>query len=269
MATPTSTQKMPRSWPCTGSGLKHEVVEEVAAEQQARDADAAIQQHAQRHHRLHQRFGHDLARICQAVDQRIQHHAGGADDAGLEPAAGAEIAVELHVQRKEQDERNQQLGNDAQDDVVSHGLRHFHPGFVSGAASPQQGHHARAGREHDDGLAEGVVAAVAGEHGGHYIGHAGFFDSIVQVARRHMLVDRCLRIGERRQTQRAVDQQTAHGDRECQRQPWLAQWFGLFALAEKERAEKEHRGDACPTAASVIATSTASSATSTVAVRKL
>ena len=45
------------------------------------------------------------------------------DHAGLEAAARAEIAMELHVEREQQDERDQQFGDDAQDEVVPHGLR--------------------------------------------------------------------------------------------------------------------------------------------------
>jgi hypothetical protein len=44
---------------------------------------------------------------------------GGEDHAGLEAAAGAEVAVELHIQREQQDERDQQLGDDPQDQVTS------------------------------------------------------------------------------------------------------------------------------------------------------
>jgi hypothetical protein len=57
----------------------------------------------------------------QAVDQGVEDHRCGEDDAGLEAAAGAEVAVELHIQREQQDERDQQLGDHAQDEVVSWG----------------------------------------------------------------------------------------------------------------------------------------------------
>ena len=46
--------------------------------------------------RVHGLFG-------QAVDQAVEDHRRGQDDAGLEAAAGAEVAVELHIQHEQQD----------------------------------------------------------------------------------------------------------------------------------------------------------------------
>ena len=51
--------------------------------------------------------------------RKQDHHRRG-DDAGLEAAARPVIAMELHIERKQQNERQDQLGADAQDEIEAH-----------------------------------------------------------------------------------------------------------------------------------------------------
>ena len=69
---------------------------------------------------LRETVGREAPARGQPVDDGVEHHRGGGDDAGLEAAAGAEVAVELHVQREHQHVRHEQLGDDAQDQVIAH-----------------------------------------------------------------------------------------------------------------------------------------------------
>ena len=55
-----------------------------------------------------------------AEGDREQDDHAGRDDAGLKAAARAEIAVELNVKREQQDERQDELGADAKDEVEAH-----------------------------------------------------------------------------------------------------------------------------------------------------
>ena len=63
----------------------------------------------------------------------VEDDAGGRDHAGLEAAARTEVAVKLHVQREQQDERDEKLGDHPQDQVVAH--RAFLPRCAAGAAA--------------------------------------------------------------------------------------------------------------------------------------
>ena len=56
----------------------------------------------------------------EAEGDREQNDHAGRDDAGLEAAARPEIAVELDVQREQQDERQDELGADAKDEIEAH-----------------------------------------------------------------------------------------------------------------------------------------------------
>ena len=52
-------------------------------------------------------------------DSEEDDHTGG-DDAGLKAPARTEIAVELNVQREQKDERQDELGADAKDEIETH-----------------------------------------------------------------------------------------------------------------------------------------------------
>ena len=56
-----------------------------------------------------------------AEDDGIQNDHAGGDHPGLESSAGPELAVELHVEGEEQDERQEKLDADAQDEIELHG----------------------------------------------------------------------------------------------------------------------------------------------------
>ena len=63
-------------------------------------------------------FGVDPAQMQVRMEEVIDY----VDRRGLEAAARAEVAVELHVQREEQDVGHEQFGHDAQDGAVLHAL---------------------------------------------------------------------------------------------------------------------------------------------------
>jgi hypothetical protein len=105
-----------------GVPVQHEIVEVVAAEQQAGHADAGIDQHAARDHRLDHGVRDEAARRGKAEDQCVEDDCHGDDDAGLESAPRAKLAVEVHVERKEQHERNEELRDDAENEVAPHGF---------------------------------------------------------------------------------------------------------------------------------------------------
>ncbi len=100
--------------------VEHEVVEEIAAQQQADQADAGINQHACRHHRFHQPFGNHAPGVSQAVDQRIENDGCGNDHARLEAAARTEVAVKLDIEREDQDEGQEYLRDNSQHEVALH-----------------------------------------------------------------------------------------------------------------------------------------------------
>src|SRR5688572_14066103 len=64
---------------------EHEVVEVIAAEDEAGEAHARIQEDAEREECLDEPVGHDPPRLRQSVDQRIKDHRGGHDYSGLKP----------------------------------------------------------------------------------------------------------------------------------------------------------------------------------------
>ena len=119
-STPNSTAKIPISWPCGASLARRRIVEIIAPEPEPGDAGAGVDQHAQRHHALDQALRRDALGGLHAENEGIEDHHAGGDDARLEAAAGPEVAVELYVERKQQDERQKQLGADAQDEVELH-----------------------------------------------------------------------------------------------------------------------------------------------------
>ena len=47
----------------------------------------------------------------------------GQNHPSLESTSRTEVTMELHIQGEKQNERDQQLGHDPQDQVISHGLR--------------------------------------------------------------------------------------------------------------------------------------------------
>ena len=139
----------------------------------------------------------------------------GGDDAGLKAAARAEIAVELNVQREQQDERQDELGADAKDEIEAHCALSSRSAPPASCAAQEQ-HHADAGSEDHGGLAEGVVAAIVGQHRGDHVRHVGFLDRVGDVARRDVLVDDRVGGPERRQHERAPDENPASPDRDEQ-----------------------------------------------------
>ena len=160
----------------------------------------------------------DALRRLEPEGDREQDHHSGADDAGLEAAARPVVAVELHVEREQQDERQDQLGADAQDEIEAHGTRLVRFGAAPPAQRAQEQHHADAGGEDHRRLAERVVAAVVGQHRGHDVRHIRLLDRVGEIARRDVLVDRRIRRAERRQHERAPDHHPAGDDRDEQRQ---------------------------------------------------
>ena len=66
------------------------------------------------------RLGHHAARIRETVDQCIEDNGRCNDHTRLEASAGTKVAVELHVQRKDEDERQEHLGDDPQDQIALH-----------------------------------------------------------------------------------------------------------------------------------------------------
>jgi hypothetical protein len=68
--------------------------------------------------------------------------------------------------------------------------------------------------------------------------------ALAQIAGLDVLVHRRLRIGERRQAERAVDQHAADQHGEAERQPGTVHRPRLFAARQVQRPEQEHRGDA-------------------------
>ena len=63
---------------------------------------------------------HGAAQRFGTENQTIENKAGRKDDPGLEAPARSEIAVKLHIKRKQQDHRNDDLGNDAKHRIVDH-----------------------------------------------------------------------------------------------------------------------------------------------------
>ncbi len=104
----------------------------------------------------------------------MQDHGDGEDDACLEAAAGAEVAVELHVECKERDDRDQQLGSDTQHNVVvARGIERLRRCRGGALAEAEHQGHADACGEDNGGLAQRVKATIAGKHGGDDVGRAG------------------------------------------------------------------------------------------------
>ena len=101
-------------------GGQRGIVQILAAQKHPGHAGACIDQHAQPDRRAGDGGRRDLPRVFHAVDQREEETGGSEDHAGLEAAARAEIAVKLDVEREQDDERRQQLGDDAQDDMLDH-----------------------------------------------------------------------------------------------------------------------------------------------------
>src|SRR5690606_20386983 len=96
------------------------VVEKIATEQNAEQADPGIEQDAAGDAAAQEAVGNDAFGGVDAVDENEQDEGGSEDHAGLEPAARAHLAVKLHVQREQEDERHQESGDDAENDVVPH-----------------------------------------------------------------------------------------------------------------------------------------------------
>ena len=119
-STPASTRKIPSSCPCAESRASARIVEKVLAEQQAGDPGARIDEHAERDHSLDQRLRRDpLRRIEAERDRKKDDHSGG-DDTGLKAAARPIVAVELHIEGEQQNERQDELGADAKDEIEAH-----------------------------------------------------------------------------------------------------------------------------------------------------
>ncbi len=103
-----------------GVGIEHEIVEKIAAQQQSGKPYAGIDQHTGGEHGFHQPVRHHAAGGVHAENQGIENHGGGQNRAGLEATAGAEIAMELHIQREQQNEGDQQFPDHPQHQVVLH-----------------------------------------------------------------------------------------------------------------------------------------------------
>ena len=121
-----------------------------------------------RHHRFHERLGDHLARVGQAEDQRVEDHRGSEDDPGLKAAAGAEVAMELDVEREQENERDDHLGHHAQDQVVPHRLAFLARRRRSNATTPAPAVNTTVVSP------KRVVAAVAREHGRDDVRHRDF-----------------------------------------------------------------------------------------------
>ena len=85
-------------------GRQDPVVEEVRAEQQGRHPDPGVEEHPERGGGA-DRAGRDhRAGVPGAEHQGVEDDPGPEDDPGLEASARAEVAVELDVEREQQDE---------------------------------------------------------------------------------------------------------------------------------------------------------------------
>ena len=204
--------------PMRGVVGKNGIVEIILSHDQPGDAGAGIDQHAERDHPFDQRLRRDALRRLKAEGDGEQDDHAGRDDAGLESAARAEVAVELNVEREQQDERQDQLGADAKDEIEAHDESSPRSAAASPTRAAQEQHHADAGGEDHRRLAERVVAAVVGQHRGHDVRNVGLLDRVGDVARRNVLVDGRVGGAERRQNERAPDQNCAGTERDEQRQ---------------------------------------------------
>ncbi len=97
------------------------VVEKLAAEEQAEEADADVEQQAACDEHANHRVRRDPAGIPHAVDEGVEDEPGAEDHPCLKAAAGPEVAVKLHIEGEEQNERHQELGGDAKDQMPAHG----------------------------------------------------------------------------------------------------------------------------------------------------
>ena len=98
-------------------GREDAVVEEVRAEQQRRDADPRCRAAHRALATTRTTSGCDhRAGVVDTEYQSVEDDAGPEDDPGLEASAGTEVTVKLHVEREQQDERQEQLRGDLEVD---------------------------------------------------------------------------------------------------------------------------------------------------------
>ena len=98
-------------------------VAQVRAAEHHRDhAGAGVQENAQRRARLHEARRQDALHGLHSVHQGQENEGGRQDHAGLEPAAGAVVAVKVDVQRERDDERRQRLGAHPEDQLLPHSV---------------------------------------------------------------------------------------------------------------------------------------------------
>src|SRR5688572_26097378 len=83
-----------------GVVVEHEIVEIVAAEQEASNAYCAEDEHTQRDQHFDQSLWRDGPCGCEAKDQAVEDHCGSGNHAGLEASPGSQFAVVLHIQSK-------------------------------------------------------------------------------------------------------------------------------------------------------------------------
>src|SRR3546814_530661 len=99
---------------------ENRVVEIIASKQHSDHADAAIEQHAEGNPGPDGPRPRNSLRGPQAEDHGVEDEAGAEDDTSLEAAAWPVIAVELDVEREQQNHRQEQLDDDAKDQMVRH-----------------------------------------------------------------------------------------------------------------------------------------------------
>src|SRR5690606_9204757 len=178
-------------------GCEHVIVKEIAPQQHARNAGAAVNQHAKRDQKQDGRFADDLARSLETENKRVKDEGGGKNHARLKATPGAEIAMKLDIEGENENEGNEQLGDNVRNNV----LHAPEPGDAGAEAVtkeqvriiPRVMAAALLAQNHDDGdtsgennryLAEGIIAAIACENRGNHIGHADFGRSFLNISRR-------------------------------------------------------------------------------------
>ena len=96
------------------------VIEVIFTEQHADDPDGCIDQHPAGNTGAQDPVRQNPLRGLNAENHRVENEPGGENDARLKTPARPEIAVELNIQGKQQDKRQQQFRYNSKDQVFLH-----------------------------------------------------------------------------------------------------------------------------------------------------
>ena len=110
----------------------------------------------------------------------------------------------------------------------------------------QEQEHGQSSGENHRHFAQGIVAPVAGQHGGDHVGDADFLGGLGDIAGGHVLVDRSVGVAQMRHIQRAIDERTAGQEADAEAAPRVVGVGLLSRSGQGERGQEENRRQAGP-----------------------